>query len=149
VSAVVCLDAKARGGAAPRAQLLMYPATELRRSMASHRTFADGFLLTTKDMDWFIEHYVPAGGDALDHPRASPFRAPDLSGLPAAFVQTAGFDPLRDEGMAYAERLAAAGVKTEARCYGGLVHGYASFAGGVPAAYEALEDAWTWLAKTV
>ena len=149
VSAVVCLDAKTRGGPSPKAQLLMYPATELRRSMTSHRTFAEGFLLTKADIDWFIDHYVPGGGDALDHPRASPFKAKDLSGLPAAFVQTAAFDPLRDEGMAYAERLAAAGVKTVSRCYEGLIHGFASFGGGVPAAGRALDEGAAWLAKTV
>jgi acetyl esterase len=75
-------------------------------------------------MRWFIAHYLKDRSDALDW-RASPLRAPSLAGLPPALIVTAGFDPLRDEGEAYARRLREAGVRVDAVCYGGMVHGFA------------------------
>lgn len=145
LAAVVCRDAKLAGVPLPKAQALVYPATDLRRTMASHRTFAEGFLLTAREIQWFMDRYVPRGGDDLDHPRASPLSAEDLAGLPPALVVTAGFDPLRDEGRAYADRLEAAGVAVTYRCHRGLIHGFVSFAGAVPAARDALLDVATWL----
>jgi len=108
---------------APVAQCLVYPATDAHLSSDSHQLFADGFFLTRDDMIWFRNHYLPEIA-TWDSPQASPLLAQDLSGLAPAVVVTAGFDPLRDEGAAYAERLEAAGVPCEYRCYDDMVHGF-------------------------
>jgi len=125
LSAVVSLVTTREGGARPAAQLLIYPATDLLNRHASYRLFADGFFLTAAEMDWYTSHYLPHR-DAARDPRASPLLAPDLSGLPPAVVLTAGFDPLRDEGEAYARRLEEAGVRVWQRRYAGLIHGFAN-----------------------
>jgi acetyl esterase len=75
-------------------------------------------------MRWFIAHYLNGGRDATDW-RVSPLRAPSLAGVAPALVVTAGFDPLRDEGDAYARKLREAGVRVDAACYGGMIHGFA------------------------
>lgn len=123
----------------PVFQCLVYPAVDFTRAMPSHEHFREGFFLTGKSMDWFLESYMPPGV-SWTHPRASPLFADDHAGLPPALVVTAGFDPLRDEGRAYAEALAAAGVRVEHRCYEGMVHGFFSMSDGIPAAGEALRD---------
>jgi acetyl esterase len=107
----------------PVAQSLVYPATDAHLDSESHRLFAEGFFLTRQDMEWFRGHYLPEVA-TWDSPAASPLLADDVSGLAPALVVTAGFDPLRDEGAAYAERLEAAGVPCEYRCYDDLVHGF-------------------------
>jgi len=89
----------------------------------SYRDFAEGYLLTREGMRWFAAHYLNAEADAADW-RASPLRTPSLAELPPALVVTAGFDPLRDEGEAYAVRLRDAGVRVDAVCYGGMLHGF-------------------------
>ena len=91
-------------------QLLLYPVTDAVGGQQSRDTFAEGFLLTRDDMDWFENHYLPDGIDD-DEPRVSMMRAADVSGLPPAYVATAGFDPLRDEGEIYAARMREAGVQ--------------------------------------
>jgi acetyl esterase len=111
IAAVVCQDCKQTGEPMPAFQMLIYPATDARRQTPSRRLFADGYFLTQDLMDWFWKAYAPA--DAL-------------SGLPPAFVLTAGFDPLRDEGRAYADRLIDAGVKTTYVNYPGTIHGFFS-----------------------
>ena len=94
----------------PCLQWLIYPATDMAGATASHRSCGEGFLLTEADMTWFRTHYLN-GDSEIDDPRASPLRAADVSGVAPALIFTAGFDPLRDEGQAYAERLQSAGVK--------------------------------------
>jgi acetyl esterase len=106
-------------------QALIYPATDAVGGQPSRDTFAAGFLLTKADMDWFEGHYLPPGTDRAD-PRVSVLRAADLAGLPPAYVATAGFDPLRDEGEAYASRLRDAGVAVTLRRHPGLIHGFAN-----------------------
>jgi acetyl esterase len=123
----------------PVFQCLIYPATDFTRSLPSHQYFAEGFFLARKTIDWFLSQYVPPGAD-LRHPRLSPLFADGLSGLPPALVVTAGFDPLRDEGRAYAEALQAAGVRTEYRCYEGLVHAFFSMSAGPRAARVAFDE---------
>ena len=123
LAAVVSLLATREGGRRPAAQMLIYPVTDLANRHASYRLFPEGFFLTAAEMEWYIAHYLPNRAAARD-PRASPLLAPDLSGLPSALVLTAGFDPLRDEGEAYAARLEAAGVRVWCRRYPGLVHGF-------------------------
>ena len=127
LAAVVCQDAVAAGGPVPAYQVLLYPATDLSSRSPSYDLFRDGFFLTAEKMEWFIDHYLRRPEDAFD-PRASPLRAKDLSGLPPAYVATAGFDVLRDEGEAYARRMADAGVEVSLRRFRGLVHGFANTA---------------------
>jgi len=137
LAAAVCLAARDRGGPTIAFQTLVYPVTDLEPdrwpSMAAN---ADGPLLTRAAMDWFIGHYA---GDPppLDDALAAPIRAADLSGLPPAHVSTAGHDPLQDEGAAYAEALAAAGVPVAHDDFPTLIHGFVGFADVVPAAGEA------------
>jgi acetyl esterase/lipase len=108
IAAVVCQVAREAGGPAIAGQLLLTPVTDSDFSRPSYVENADGYLLTTPLMHWFWDHYADAA-DRTD-PRASPLRADDLSGLPPAVVVTCQFDPLRDEGAAYAEAMANAGV---------------------------------------
>jgi acetyl esterase len=124
LAAVVSLLAKAGGGPMPAMQLLFYPVTDSVGDMPSRELFAEGFLLTKGDMESFEGHYLPPGSDASD-PRVSILQAPDLSGLPPAYVATAGFDPLRDEGEAYALRMREAGVQVALRRHPGLIHSFA------------------------
>jgi acetyl esterase len=125
LAAVVSLLAREGGGATPAMQLLIYPVTDSAEDPPSRRLFGEGFLLTKADMDSFERHYLPPGTDATD-PRISVLQAPDLSRLPPAYVATAGFDPLRDEGEAYALRMREAGVKVALRRHPGLVHSFAN-----------------------
>jgi acetyl esterase len=122
LAAGVSLLARTGGGPMPALQLLIYPPTDSAADLPSRRLFAEGFLLTKGDMDAFEHHYLPPG-TATD-PRASILLAPDLSGLPPAYVATAGFDPLRDEGEAYALRMREAGVRVALRRHPGLVHSF-------------------------
>ena len=99
-----------------------------------------GFLLTGETIDWYYDQYL-AGDRALRrHPDVSPLLAPDLSNAPPALIYTAAFDPLRDEGQAYAARLEAASVLVEAHEIASLPHGFAQMTGGIEAADRALED---------
>ncbi len=122
LAAVVARRARDGGGPAIAFQLLIYPATDLTRSLPSHRENGSGYLLDSEAMTWFLAHYLD-GADARQ-PDASPLFVDDLSGLPPALVVTAGFDPLRDEGEAYAARLREAGVAATTSRYAGLIHGF-------------------------
>lgn len=122
LSAALCL--RTRGGpVAPTAQLLVYPAVDLRLSHASIDTFREGFFLTKEDMLWFRDQYL-LDLDLMTEPEVSPLLAPDLTDLPPTAVWTAGFDPLRDEGQAFARALAAAGVTAMEYCLDDQVHGF-------------------------
>ena len=123
-----------RGDAAARVamQVLIYPATDLRAQSGSHHAFARGFLLERTDVLHSIGQYLRTPEDALDW-RASPLLAPDVAGAPPAYVLTAGHDPLRDEGDAYALRLEQAGIAVTRECFEGMVHGFIAL-GGVMAA---------------
>jgi acetyl esterase len=112
----------------PAFQLLVYPATDLTRNHPSHKFFREGYFLTRSSMDWYLDHFAPDPATYTD-PRGSPLHAADFSGLPPALVLTAGFDPLRDEGRAYADKMRAAGVRTDYVCLEGAVHGVLSMAG--------------------
>jgi len=140
LAAVVAQLARAKKAPAPCFQLLIYPAVDMAGTYASIERFGRGYLLTKSMIDSFMGYYTPKPEMRRDA-RASPLRAGGLAGLPPAFVQTAGFDPLQDEGAAYAKALAAAGVKAEHKHYPALVHGYLQLAGYSKGARTAVDDA--------
>jgi acetyl esterase len=123
LAAVVALAARDAGDLPIRFQLLIYPATDMRRGAPSHTTNGDGYLLTKETIDYFHDHYIIDVAHDLDW-RASPLLHPDLSNLPPALVLTAGFDPLRDEGMDYAAALTAAGNRAAYVCFERQIHGF-------------------------
>jgi acetyl esterase len=139
LAAAVSLLARDAGGPLPALQALIYPVTDTVGGQPSREEFARGFLLTKADMDWFEGHYLPPDADRAD-PRVSVLRAGDLAGLPPAYVATAGFDPLRDEGEAYARRLREAGVEVELRRHPELIHGFANMTAVSPAAEAAMRE---------
>jgi acetyl esterase len=139
LSAVVSLLAREGGGRTPALQLLLYPITDAEGLMASRQTYREGFFLTEPDMQAFERDYLPNGVDPAD-PRVSVLQVADLSGLPPAYVVTAGFDPLRDEGEAYALRLREAGNRVALRRHPGLIHGFANDFALCPTATAALGE---------
>jgi acetyl esterase len=128
LAAVTAHLAARDGGPAPTCQMLIYPAVDRTRPYASLALFAEGFLLTRASIAWFHEQYVGARAPLTD-PRHAPLHAASFEGLAPALVVTAGFDPLRDEGEAYAAALAAAGVPTLVRRFDALTHGFFSMVG--------------------
>ncbi|MCY4237957.1 MAG: alpha/beta hydrolase [Rhodospirillaceae bacterium] len=139
LSAVLCHEAQKAGLPMPCFQLLIYPATDMAGTYASMTDYAYGYLLEKPHMNWFGEGYR-GDADPAD-PRLSPLLNDDFEGLPPAAVYTAGFDPLQDEGIAYARKLEEAGVPVIARHYPGLIHGYFNMGGAVKAAKIAFDDA--------
>ena len=139
LATVVALMARDAGGPAISFQLLIYPGTDQQMGHPSIDANGEGYLLTKKIMTYFRGHYLPRKADWLDW-RASPLLAKSLAKLPPAFVMTAGFDPLRDEGKAYADRLAKEGVKTEYRNYADMVHGFITMGRVLDTANAALAD---------
>jgi len=123
LAAVVALMARDAGAPALKLQVLLYPVTQIGTETRSYRDFADGYLLTRESMLWFFDHYLPSKDAGADW-RVSPMHAPSLAGVAPALVVTAGFDPLRDEGEAYAQKLRDAGVTVDYVCYGGMIHGF-------------------------
>jgi acetyl esterase len=118
-------------------QTLIYPALDQAADTPSHTSFGEGYLLTRDAILWFKDNYLRGPADEADW-RASPLRAGDLAGLPPAYVITAGFDPLVDEGRAYADRLRAAGVKVTYECFAGMIHGFVTMGGVIAAAHHAI-----------
>ncbi len=123
LAAVVAIDARERADLAIAFQLLIYPVTDLRCNSASYAENGRGYLLTQETMRWFVANYLADPAQADDW-RASPLLHPDLSNLPPALVLTAGYDPLRDEGAAYAGRLASAGARASTVSFPGQIHGF-------------------------
>jgi len=146
LAAVVTHELKDSSSTPLSFQLLIYPATDLTRAEASQKDLAKGYRLTGVLMDWFINHYLNRAEERID-PRASPLFANNFSNLPPALVITAGFDPLRDEGLRYNEKLEAAGVATHYRCYDGMIHGFMSMGGWLDKGNEALDYAGDCLAE--
>jgi acetyl esterase len=128
LATVVAQLAAADGGPAPAFQGLMYPVTDYSSKRRSYELFGEGFFLTREEMDWFRENYF-GSQEGRNDPRASPILAPDLAGVAPAHVVTAGFDPLRDEGEDYADRLREAGVPVTLRREPDLVHGFINAVG--------------------
>ncbi|MCC5951334.1 MAG: alpha/beta hydrolase [Acidimicrobiia bacterium] len=123
LAAVLCLEARRLGLPQPAAQCLVYPLCDLHLRAASYRTFAAGFSLDLRAIEWFRSQYAPDDATWGDE-RVSPLAATDLSGLAPALVVTAGFDPLRDDGEQYAAALADAGVPVIYRCYDDFIHAF-------------------------
>ena len=109
-------------------QLLVYPVVDCRMNTTSYVENAEGYFLTARSMAWFVDHYLSGGEGSVDDPRVSPLLASDetLAASPPALVITAGFDPLRDEGVAYADRLADVGVKVSHVHFAGQFHAFFS-----------------------
>lgn len=139
LATVVTLMARS-GGPSLKYQILVYPVTDLRAQTESYSKYADGYLLTRNLMRWFIAQYATTEDDVRDW-RASPLLAPSVDGVPPALVMTAGLDPLRDEGEAYARRLEEAGVPVDYMCLGGMVHGFWTMGGKIDTANRAVSYA--------
>ena len=137
LAAVTALQARDEG-LPLRYQLLVYPVADCTMSSSSYEENAEGYLLTRDSMDWFIGHYLSGGAEAKD-PRVSPLYADDVRGAAPALVITAEFDPLRDEGEAYGERLRDAGVEVEVHRFDGQIHGFFGLESITAAAKEALD----------
>ena len=139
LATVAALHARDHGGPKIAFQLLIYPATDQRGGHPSVTRNGEGYLLTKKVMDYFQAQYLPRSSDFLDW-RASPLLAKSLAGLPPAYVLTAGYDPLLDEGREYAERLAKEGVEVAYREYADMVHGFILFGGVLDTANAAVVE---------
>jgi acetyl esterase len=139
LSAVVCAETLHDEAGPPDFQLLFFPVTDVSTKHPSYRLFPQGFFLTEKQMDWYIENYLPDPADRLD-PRASPLLG-DVTGHPPAHVAVSGFDVLRDEGLAYAERLRAAGVPTTVQFVEGHIHAFVNATGVGQWSKRALDEA--------
>ena len=137
LSAVVCQLLRDRGGPTLAHQLLVYPATDAACDSKSYEENA-AYVLTPEVMGWFYNNYCPPEVDRLQ-PRVSPLRAESFAGLPSATIVTAEYDPLRDEGMAYADALAAAGVPVQAKCYDGQIHTFFVNAHFFPVGMESVQ----------
>jgi acetyl esterase len=137
LATVVAQLCASHGVPAPKFQVLIYPVCDYSVKRRSYETFATGFFLTREEMDWFRDNYF-ASADQHSDPRASPILAEDLSKQPPAHIVTAGFDPLRDEGEAYGERLREAGVEVTLKREPDLVHGFINAVGLSRRAREAM-----------
>jgi acetyl esterase len=148
LAAAVALLVRERAGPPLAHQALLYPVTDAACDSTSMRELSAGYMLSRAAMEWFWSCYLAAPGDA-DNPLASPLRAPNLAGLPAATIITAEYDPLRDEGERYADRLRGAGVPVSARRYLGMIHGFMSMPNITQVAERAIADVASDLRKSL
>jgi|CZKS01.1.fsa_nt_gi acetyl esterase len=140
LAAVVSLKSRDEDGPAIALQVMVYPATDLSSfDTPSYQEFGENHYLTKSEMEWFRQHYLRSMEDARD-PHASPLLASDLSRLPPVLIITAECDPLRDEGEAYAKRLANDGVPVTYTCYPGMIHPFFSLSGAIPQAFDAIQQ---------
>jgi acetyl esterase len=147
LAAVTAIRIRDEGGPAIKGQVLIYPVTDhFKRKKQSAITFADGFNLSDEDMHWFWNHYLAKEEDA-DNPLASPLIAETLTNLPPAFLIVSGHDPLRDEGLEYAQKLMDAGVPVRLSVYGEMIHGFISYLGILRQGLEAIREIADWIDK--
>ena len=139
LAAVCALRARDEGGPNLALQVLVYPVCDCGLDTDSYRANGTGYLLETPRMRWFFDCYTRGGADPADW-RISPLRAPDLAGVAPAVVITAEYDPLRDEGEAYARRLRDAGTAVEARRYDGMIHAFFGLSATFDAGREAMDQ---------
>jgi acetyl esterase len=137
LTAAVCLQLR-EYPVQPAFQLLIYPATIMYPDTPSYHANGQGYLLTAAAMHWFMDHYLPNAADRHDW-RASPLKAPSHANLPPALVLTAGFDPLRDEGLQYADALSQAGVDAQYICFERQIHGFITMGRVIREAYTAVD----------
>jgi acetyl esterase/lipase len=137
LAATVCQRASRDRGPKIALQVLLCPVLDLAGESDSRRALANGYFLDKATLDWMIKQYCPPGVELTD-PRLSPLHATDLSGQPPTHVHTAEFDPLRDEGRAYADRLQQAGVEVRYTCHAGMIHHFYGMAGIIPYAHIAM-----------
>ena len=137
LAAVVAIAARDAARLPVRFQLLIYPATDMRRGAPSHETNGQGYLLTRDTLAYFHDHYIDDVAHDLDW-RASPLLHTDLRKLPPALVITAGYDPLRDEGLAYSQRLSEAGNRATHICFERQIHGFITMGRVIDEANEAV-----------
>ncbi|MDO6964414.1 alpha/beta hydrolase [Rhizobium alvei] len=142
-AAAVVAQQRRKAAFPPRLQMLWVPWLDMSKQSRSYQLFAEGFFLEKAKMEWYTDLYLSKPDDALD-PMASPLLG-DVDGVCPAVLLIAGFDPLRDEGLAYGEKLKAAGVPTVVRLFDGLVHPFINVAGYVPAANAAFSEATRYL----
>jgi acetyl esterase len=140
LAAVVCQRAKHAGGPSLALQVLLCPVTDLSQASESWTTYGEQFFLDRKTLDWAVSQYCSADTDLADI-RISPLRAIDLAGLPPAHIHTAEFDPVRDEGKAYAQALTRAGVPVRYVCHAGMIHHFYCMAGAISYARAAVAQA--------
>jgi acetyl esterase len=138
-AAAISQELKRAGEPQPTLQVLVYPCVDVACESASMTTYAQAYPLDRSLMTWLMGHYMGPDADPAD-PRLSPLAAEDFSGLAPAVVITAGFDPLVDQGYAYAAKLRAAGVPVIYRCYDQLTHGFTAYTGAVPCADVACRE---------
>jgi acetyl esterase len=131
LAAVVCQLAKQLAGPELALQVLLCPVTDISAEGGSRSTFSQGYFFDMATLKWSLEHYLPSHA-AVSDPRISPLRASDLSGLPPTHIHTAEFDPVRDEGKAYADGLRRAGVSVRYTCHQGMIHHFYCMAGVIP-----------------
>ncbi|MCK5444036.1 MAG: alpha/beta hydrolase [Rhodospirillaceae bacterium] len=144
LAAVTAIRMRDTGETSASAQVLIYPVADTFTDTPSYQRCAEGYRLTRSLMTWFLDHYLPEGMDRTT-PIAAPLRTPDLSNLPPALVITAGFDPLGDEGHAYAERLKAEGCKVEHMHFPGMIHGFCNMFGILDTGATAMDRVARWL----
>jgi acetyl esterase len=147
LAAVVCQRARESAGPALALQVLICPVTDLSNRSASWNAFGKGYFLERSTLDWAVENYAP-NMDLADR-RISPLRARDFSGLPPAQIHTAEFDPFRDEGRAYADVLASAGVSVRYVCHAGMIHHFYCMAGAISYAPPAIAQAGVAIAEAL
>lgn len=139
LATVVALHRKRSGLPHQACQVLLYPVTDLRCELPSHQIALDGLPVVGDTMVWFRDHYLASPQQRADW-RASPLRAEDVTGLPPAFVLTAGYDPLMDEGRAYAGKLREAGVAVTEKHYAGQLHGFLTMGARFPTTEAAIAE---------
>jgi acetyl esterase len=137
LAAALCLVQREAGRPMPAFQMLIYPATDMRAVAPSHTTNGQGYMLTNDSINWYRGNYIADQADWSDW-RASPLLASSHAGLPPALVLTAGFDPLRDEGLQYANALSAAGVPTQYVCFERQIHGFITMGRVIEEAHTAV-----------
>jgi len=149
LAAVTAMRIRDEGGPDILGQVLIYPATDYYEpEKPSYAEFAAGYNLSMDDMKWFWKMYLDNKEDAKN-PKAAPLLAPNLSGLPPALVIVSGFDPLRDEGIAYADRLKKSGIQVRLSVYEEMIHGFLSYLGILKQAKTAIKEISGWLNERI